>query len=227
MAIDQDFIDEYVKLIIMQYSDSPNAVAEIELIMSTWSKVYDFFNSFFDEFDLDQAYGDRLDIIGKIVGVSRIVPDGIAKKYFGFSGVANALTFGEGAFFDLFRDSIYTDTQLNDAQYLFFIRSKISKNVTSAYMVSDDRVSLQETIQFLFSNSAFVVDNQDMSISIYIEESFGSEDLLLLQQLDLIPKPQGVGIKFISTYSAEGTFGFSQNPNAVGFGTGKFASLIL
>ena len=84
MAIDQDFIDEYVALLIMQYSDSPNAVAEIELLMRTWSKVYDFFISFFDEFDLDQAYGDRLDIIGKLVGVSRIVTDGIEKKYFGF-----------------------------------------------------------------------------------------------------------------------------------------------
>lgn len=227
MAIDQDFIEQYRELLIMQYSGLENAVAEVDLLMGTWSKVYDLFNSFFTEFDLDLAYGDRLDIIGKIVGVSRIVPEGIAKEYFGFSGISNALTFGEGAFFDLFRDSIYSPTQLNDDQYRFFIRSKISKNVTASYLTSDDRISLQETIQFLFSNAAFIVDNLDMSLTIYIDENFSSQDLLLLDQLDLIPKPQGVRYKFISTYSGDGTFGFSNNPEAKGFGAGRFAKLII
>lgn len=226
MAIDQDFIDQYRDLLIIQYSDKARAVAEVELLASTWSKIFDFFNAFFTEFDLDNAYGDRLDIIGKIVGVSRIVPEGVAKKYFGFSGITNALTFGEGKLFDLFRDSLYTSTQLNDEQYQFFIRAKIAKNITSAYLTSDDRVSLQDTVQFLFKNAAFVVDNKDMSLTIYVDEAFRAEDLLLLEQLNLIPKPQGVGYKFIVEYSLDGTFGFSENPNAETFGEGKFASLL-
>lgn len=226
MAIDQDFIDQYKDLLIIQYSDKEKAIAEIELLSGTWSKVFDFFNSFFDEFDLDQAYGHRLDLIGKIVGVNRIVPEGVVKKYFGFSGIANALTFGEGSLFDLFRDSIYTETQLNDEQYRFFIRAKIAKNITSAYMVSDDRVSLQDTIQVLFSNAAFVTDNKDMTLTIYVDETFRSEDLLLLNQLDLIPTPQGVGYKFVMSYAVDGTFGFSSNPNAKTFGDGKFAKLL-
>jgi hypothetical protein len=227
MAEDQDFIDQYKELLIIQYSDRPNAVAEVELLMGTWSKVYDFFNNFMNEFDIDQAYGDRLDIIGKIVGVSRIVPEGVVKKYFSFSGNPNGLTFGEGAFFDIFTDSIYSSTQLNDAQYRFFIRSKIAKNITSAYISNDERVSLQETIQFLFNNAAFVVDNFDMSLTIYVDELYSADDLVLIEALDLIPKPQGVRYKFIVSYSVEGTFGFANNPNAKGFGAGKFASIIV
>ena len=227
MPIDQDFIDQYKNLLILQYSDLEKAVAEIELQSSTWSKVFDLLNSFFDEFDLDQAFGDRLDIIGRIVGVPRIVPDGLLKKYFGFPDNPESLTFGKGKFFDLFKDSIYTDTELNDTQYRFFIRSKISKNITSAYMVNDDRISLQETIQFLFSGLAFVTDGQDMTLDLYVDVSFPVENLLILTALDLLPKPQGVRYDQFFSYSVDGTFGFSSNPNAVGFGAGIFAKIII
>lgn len=227
MAFDQDFIDQYRELLIIQYSDKPKAVAEIDLLTGTWSKVFDFFNAFFTEFDLDQAFGDRLDKIGKIVGVSRIVPEGIVKRYFGFSGVANALPFGEAPMFDFLNDSLYSSTELNDNQFRFFIRAKITKNITSAYMANDERQSLQESIQFLFKNQAFIVDNKDMTLTVFVSQAFPEEDLLLLQALDLIPSPQGVGIKFVVSIGIDGTFGFSENPNAKTFGEGGFASLII
>lgn len=226
MAVDQDFIDQYLELLIIQYSDRPNAIAEIELLTGTWSTVFDFFNAFFAEFDLDLAYGDRLDKIGKLVGVTRIVEEGLVKKYFGFEGITNALTFGAGPFFSIVNDSGFTSTELNDTQFRFFIRSKISKNISSAYMVNDDRRSLQQAIQFLFKNRAFVVDDKDMSLTIYVDESFPAEDLTLIQALDLIPRPQGVRIKNIISYEFGNTFGFANNPNAKGFGAGKFARVI-
>ena len=226
MAIDQGFIDQYRELLIIQYSDRPKAVAEIDLLMGSWSKTFDFFNAFFEEFDLDSANGDRLDKIGKLVGVNRVVPEGLAKKYFGFSGNPNAVTFGAGPFFSIINDSGFTSTQLNDTQFRFFIRAKISKNISSAYMVNDDRQSLQQAVQFLFKNQAYLTDNKDMTLTLYVDESFPPEDLTLLQALDLIPTPQGVGIKNIVSYSTDNTFGFANNPNAVGFGQGKFARII-
>ena len=225
MTIDQNFIEQYRELLILQYSDKEKAVAEIDLLSGTWSKVFTFFNAFFTEFDLDTASGDRLDKIGKIVGAPRVVQDGLAKKYFGFEGITNALTFGAGPFFSIINDSGFTSTELNDTQYRFFIRSKIAKNITSAFMTSDERQSLQETIQFLFKNRAFVTDNKDMTLTLYVDESFPVEDLTLLQALDLIPKPQGVGIKNIVSFAFDETFGFANNPNAKGFGLGKFARI--
>jgi hypothetical protein len=93
-------------------------------------------------------------------------------------------------------------------------------------MVNDDRQSLQQAIQFLFKNRAFAVDNKDMSLTVYVDESFPAEDLVLILALDLIPKPQGVRIKNIVGYVTGETFGFANNPNAVGFGQGKFARII-
>lgn len=226
MAIDREFIEEYKQLLILQYSDSPNAVAEIELLMSTWSRVFDFLNNFVDEFDIDQAYGDRLDKIGAIVGINRIVPESVLKQYFGFASNPNAKTFGEGPLLNLLTDSVYTDTQLNDTQYRFFIKSKIAKNITSAYSVSDDRVSLLDTINFMFNGGAYVIDNQDMSLTLYIDFIYSVADINVYLGLDLLPKPQGVRYKNFIHYDSDNTFGFASNPNAKGFGAGKFAVLL-
>jgi len=226
--IDTEFIDYYKKLLIFQYQDQPNAVAEITARLSSIEKTFSWLNSFSDEFDLDQAYGHRLDIIGRIVGVNRIVDNIIPKEYFGWDdGIApNPQTFGAGKLFDLIKDTGYSPTELDDSQFRFFIRAKIAKNVTSAFLTSDERVTLQETILYLFESKAYVVDNFDMSLTIYIDESFDMNKITLLTNQNLIPKPQGVQYKdFVVTYAAEGTFGFSENPNAESFGMGKFAEL--
>ena len=222
-----DYTDAYRDLIILQYWDKPKARAEIELLASEGEQLYDFFRRFETEFDLDQAYGDRLDLIGKIVGVSRIVEDGVAKNYFGFDGTPNARTFGQAPLFDLFNDTGFTNTELDDSQMRFFIRAKIAKNTTSAYMVSNERESLQDVIQVLFRSHAFVVDNQNMTLTLFVNGIFPAEDLLLLKAQDLIPSPQGVGYKFIIRYSEGNTFGFAGNPRSKTFGQGRFAQLVI
>lgn len=224
-----DYTETYRDLIILQYWDKPKARGEIELLASEGEFIYDFFRRFETEFDIDQAYGHRLDLIGKIVGVSRIVENGIAKKFFAFAGTPNGRTFGQGPMFHLFNDTGFTDTELNDNQMRFFIRAKVAKNIASAFMVSDDRISLQDTIQVLFRSKAFVVDNYNMTLTLYIDDTFPQEDILLLQAQDLIPNPQGVGYRFIIQYSEEGTFAFAGNPNtqAKTFGQGKFARLVV
>jgi hypothetical protein len=75
--MDQEFIDQYTMLLIKQYWEKPKARAEIELLSGTWSDLFQFFESWNDEFDLDSATGDRLDKIGSIVGIGRTA-DGIA-----------------------------------------------------------------------------------------------------------------------------------------------------
>ncbi|WP_373033346.1 DUF2612 domain-containing protein [Sulfurovum sp.] len=228
MAIDDDFVAQYSKRLILQYSDKPKAIGEIAARLESISNTYSFIDSFSDEFDLDQAYGHRLDIIGKIVGISRIVRNAIPKAYFGWDDgiVPDPKTFSEGALFDLFYDAGYTSTQLDDNQMRTFIRAKISKNIASAYLANDERVTLQQSIMFLFDSKAYVVDNYDMSLTIYLDAEYDLDNLILLNSQDLIPKPQGVTYKGYVVVFDENTFGFAENPNAETFGMGKFAELL-
>ena len=219
--------ESYLDLVALQYFRQPNARAEVTLFTSEIQRIFDFINQWIVEFDLDFATGDRLDKIGKIVGISRFIDNIIPKEYFSFSTNPNGRTFGQGPFIRLF-DSAFTTTELDDNQYRFFIRARIAKNVASAFLVTDDFNSLQDTIQFLFRSRAYVVDNYDMTLTLFLDFDFPEEDLRILLQEDLIPRPQGVRYNIVLTYFEDGTFSFAGNadsPFARTFGEGRFARL--
>ena len=140
---------------------------------------------------------------------------------------ANSLSFDRGTFFDKFTDVGYADTELSDIQMRNLIRAKIAKNITSPYMVADERISLQDVINSAFNGAAYVVDNYDMSLTLYVDEIVSLDDLILINNLNLLPSPQGVGYKKIISYSNETTFGFKDNPHAKSFGEGVLANKII
>lgn len=97
-----------------------------------------------------------------------------------------------------------------DDDYRFFIRIKIAQNTGSAFMVSDDRSSIQDVIQFAFDGLAYVLDRKDMTLVMYIEDTFSISRLLTLIDLKLLPKPQGVRYLIIMYATADLPFGFSE-----------------
>lgn len=216
--------DEYENLLIVQYSDKPKASAMISAIVSRFKNISDVIEEFESAFDLDSAIGSQLDIIGKIVGISRNVEGVIPKIFFGFDGNVNARGFGLAPFYTT-DQAQYTDTQLSDSDYRFFIRIKIAKNHVKATMSDDNGSNLNAVILSMFEGYAYMVDNKDMTVTIYIENSPKSYLLPYAISLDLIPLPQAVEVKYISIVARK-TFGFSNNPNAFGFSSGSFARIL-
>lgn len=178
------FESEYRDLLIKQYWDKPNAKAEVAVLIDSWKKVFDFLGAFPAAFDVDEATGDRLDIIGRVVGIRRTSP---------FVPV------------------------LSDADYRFYIKVKIAKNTGSAFLVSDSRITVQEVIQTAFSGDAYVSDNKNMTLTLYVAPSVDLARIQAIQALGLIPKPQGVRYSIIIQAAPGETFGFSSNPNSKTF----------
>ena len=234
------FVEEYLKLIIKQYFNQPRASAEMELKVKQYETLYNIIAQFTEEFDIDQATGDRLDKIGKIVGVNRSVNSVVDKIAFGFADNPNARGFADkdnnlvvsAPFFDRFTPE-YTPLQLDDATYRQIIKVKISVNNTSAYLVSDDRISIQEVIQQAFEGQAWVVDNYNMTLTLYLTPTFEEQRLRLITELNLLPKPQAVGYNVIINAEVNETFGFDDNQYALSFGdkfgsrTGYFANKVI
>lgn len=218
-----DFIQDYLNLLIYQYRNKPNAEAEITSIIGHFEDIYDLYNSFEAEFNLDTATGKQLDIIGRIVGLNRSVPLVVAKKYFGFINKnSTSYSFGKAPFLNG-NEETYTDLQLNDFDFRFFLRAKIAKNFANS-----DILSINEIVGFLFNDEAFVTDNEDMTLNLYIEESVDVERVRIIQQLDLLPKPQGVRYNTFRQYTEGRTFGFiNKNSESRKFGEGKFAKGII
>jgi len=218
------FESDYVNLLIKQYWEKPKANAEIEFKAGVWRKTFEWIDSFSEEFDLDNATGDRLDIIGRIVGIKRIVPFVVAKNAFGFSENSNARGFDDkfnplvdrAPFHDKF-ERTYTSLQLDDLAYRLFIRAKISRNTGSPYLVDERGLSVQQSVNTLFNGAAYVIDQKDMTLILYVSPLFNFERLLAIIRLNLLPKPQGVRYKIITQAGPGETFGFADNTNSLPF----------
>jgi hypothetical protein len=235
-----DFVNDYALLLIKQYFSKPNARAEIETIAENFERPYNIMRQFPDALDVDLAIGDALDKVGKIVGVPRNVPLVIGKIAFGFDdNPTKARGFDDkfgpaisAPFYDKFTPP-YTDQQLNDFDYRFIIKAKIAVNNTSAFIDSDERISIQDVIQRAFNGQAFVVDKKNMSLWLYITPAIDLDRLRLITALKLLPKPQGVRYDLIVQAAPALTFGFDDNPLALGFGdtfgnkTGYFANKVI
>ena len=216
------FDSEYVNLLIKQYWEKPKAAAEIEMMAGTWRKTFEWIDSFSDEFDLDNATGDRLDIIGRIVGIGRNILYSIPKIAFGFDENPNSRGFDDlfsplddrAPFQDLF-ESASTELALDDNAYRQFIRAKISKNVGGPYLADDQGLSIQSAISVLFDGAAYVLDKKDMTLTLYVSPQYNLDNLLTILRLDLLPKPQGVRYAVIVQAGPGETFGFADNVNSL------------
>ena len=66
--------EDYVKLLTSQYQMAENFKAWLRYNIEMGKDIMDVANSMNDQFDVDFALGDQLDIIGQIVGISRTLP---------------------------------------------------------------------------------------------------------------------------------------------------------
>jgi hypothetical protein len=194
-ATDPEYTEEYTRLLIRQYYEKTKAKAEISHEANQFSKVYTVMRALYDLDPFD---------VDTAQGV--------------FLNIIGKIVFGYDA-----RASI-TGTSLTDEEYRFFIKLKIAKNTASAFMVSDDYVTIQDVIQQAFTGAAFVTDSRDMALNLYIDETVDTAFLSTVDALDLLPSGMGVRYRSYNQYTVDGTFGFEDNPQALTWDD-KFASV--
>jgi len=86
MASNTDIIQSYVDLLILQYKGMPKAEATIQAFLKTLC-IFELIDGIEDGYDIETAEGVQLDILGKYIGVSRIITGiSFTRKYFGFMG---------------------------------------------------------------------------------------------------------------------------------------------
>lgn len=84
--MNDDIINRYTLMLIKQYWEKPKAKSEIQAMLRHWQIIADFIRNP-DNFDLDQVTGYRLDVIGRIIGLARSVPEVIAKIFLVLTGI--------------------------------------------------------------------------------------------------------------------------------------------
>lgn len=207
--------------IATQYKASEKFRAYIRALMAQSQELEGVFTAIAESRDIDLATGDQLDIIGEIVGVSRLVNGVIVVPFFGFEGVLLAQPFGEegnlwvgGRFYEEGEETTGTSV-LADPEYRLLIRAKIVRNHSKG--TCED---IMNALTYLFDGapSGIVDDIGGMAIDIGIGRPLTNIEYALITELDILPRPAGVRINRIINYASGAVFGFEGQPGVLGFG---------
>ena len=206
-------ISDYTGLITTEHSDKPKFMAMIEAVVQPMVDALNASQGLPADFDLDQAIGAQLDIVGLWVGISRNVNAPLSGVYFSLDIVG--LGFDQGAWKGPF-DPDTGIISLDDETYRTLIRAKIGANRWDGTLGQSKQI-----LDLIFSGDThvFIEDRQDMSILLGISGEIPSAVFLALLTGGYIPiKPEGVrmAVYVVTSVSGAPIFGLDMNNEYVG-----------
>lgn len=205
--------------IIWQYRTKPKALGTIRAIYTETDNTFKNVVQVADILNIDDATGYALDLVGRHVGVSRILPTVIAKEYFGWLKDKTALSFGIGEFYR-HGDALHASVVLNDSDYRFFIKARITKNYQNGEISN-----IVKSIKFIIGERGNIIDAQDMTMNVLVNgDQLNSLTLYAISKLDILARPVGVMYQYLVLMNNE-PFGFMHDKHSYGFNSGKFVRL--
>lgn len=186
---------------ISQYANGPTLDRLISDFDGYINPSADFekFQSFAWDIRTAQAWG--LDILGRIVGVSRILKVPYSGKYFGFNE-AGGQPFGQYPFYTENPSQNYA---LSDDAYRKLILLKAALNIND---VSTPSINSMLSKLFAGRGRCYVNDLGNMQIRYTFEFAIEPYELSILTQSGALPRPAGVGTTILTTNTPY--FGFSE-----------------
>lgn len=226
-------MSKYTDRITNYHRGKPLFVEHVDLSTRPLSDISDAMYGLISAFDIDEAIGVQLDALGEWIGRSRIVSQPISGVYFSFDTAG--LGWDQGVWQGPYDpDAGYTS--LSDDTYRIILKAKIAINNWDGQ--NDSLPSILETALEGSGLKMQIVDNQDMTISVWVfpEVDISQVSLELLaaiRQGYLTVKAAGVWAGDIQTPSIEtpsvGTrfFGFDMdNEYIAGFDDGAWETTL-
>lgn len=175
--------------IYAQYRTKPKAVAWYNITRNLAARLGDAAQAVRVMYEIDTAEGEQLDILGRIVVISRNFIQPVAMTPPQFASAANSPgEFGDetAMFSTLSSDS---DEQMTDDLYRLIIKSKIIKNNSDA-----TTESILYGMNFLLPNAEVlrITDGEDMSFTVEFYGNISPLERYAVLNAQLVPKPQGV-----------------------------------
>jgi hypothetical protein len=180
---------DYNQTVISQYANSPTLLRMIENMAECIDMTADR-DAFYDMvFNVETAQGAGLDIWGRIVGVSRVIPTGGEDIEFGFAeaGSLSATGFGQGDFYD--GQSVTSNVALSDDAFRLLIMAKIMSNITDCSIPS---INMIMSALFPGRGDCHVQDNLNMTLTYIFTFATTPVEKAVIQGSGVLPKPTGV-----------------------------------
>lgn len=211
------FYQEYSHdLIVNQLRDSQNYVEVIRLLAEDFDEASDIYEYIAKNINIMKAKGVWLDLIGDIVGVSRVFDKQIQPTYFGFSDQENVTGFGQARFREP-NDKTTASSILNDDDYRVVIIGQIARNYGD---VSEVGVATS-VLNMTQADQVLIYQGSPAEFNIYIIGPVSDNIKSILNGSDIIPRAAGVKVNLF--FSGDGNiFGFADQPGMKGFDVGHF-----
>ena len=215
-------LSDYLALITTEHSGKPKYMAMLQAVLGPMVEALNVSQELPADFDLDQAIGAQLDIVGLWVGIGRRVKTPLVGVYFSLD-IPN-LGFDLGVWKGPF-DPDSGIVELDDETYRTLIRAKIGANHWDGTLGQS-----KEILDLVFNDgtNVFIQDNQDMSMTIGVSGVMPSAISLALLTGGYIPiKPEGVRVDYYIVTSVDGPlFGFDvSNEYISGFDQGSWGTV--
>lgn len=204
------------ELIENQLRESPNYIEVIRLLAEDFDAANDIYDYIAKNINIMNAKGVWLDLIGDIVGVSRVFDKEIQPTYFGFSDQTNITGFGHARFREP-NDKTTSSSILNDDDYRVVIIGQIARNYGD---VSEVGVATS-VLNMTQADQVLVYQGEPAEFNIYIIGLVSDNIKAILNGSDIIPRAAGVKVNLF--FSGDGNiFGFADQPGMKGFDVGHF-----
>lgn len=177
--------------VISQYANSPTILRLVDLY-NDWMDQTEYFIQFYRNiWNIATAKGFGLDILGKIVGISRRVTVISPQEYFGYNEGGDYQPFDQAPFYN---GPVTGDTiALTDDAYRVLIMVKAMANIASTAAPT-----LNQLLTRLFAGRGrcYVVDLGGMAMKYVFEFALTAVELSILINSNALPSPVGVKVTF-------------------------------
>ncbi len=210
----------YLELITSWHRGRPRFESVIDKSTEPYRLLQTFLGHMPQDFDLDEAIGNQLDVVGEWVGRSRFIKIPIPNIFFAFDDPVRG--FDKGIWFGIY-DFQWGIERLDDETYRQLLYAKIAANNWDGRVETAD-----EALRNIFTDpetKLYIEDKLDGSMVFGLAQKIPSVLMLMLFSAGYIPlKPAGVIVYYIVT-SVNNTpvFGFDvTNENIAGFDEGSW-----
>ena len=186
---------DYWNTIISQYANSPRIT---QIIANFWQYVdqqtITNIDNFFDfMWNVETAQGYGLDVWGRVVGISRVVPIQQSLQYLQFEESTNPGTFGQFPFYA--GVLISNNFILADDAFRLLIMAKAATNITDGSIKSINQLLLN---LFPGRGNVFVIDGLNMTMTYQFNFHLSDAELVIVNSPDALPHPTGVAVSVVS-----------------------------
>lgn len=208
---------DYTQYITGNHADKPKFVKTIQVSTEPSSETQELLRNTISKHFFDVAEGAQLDTVGVWIGFNRYVKVPLKDTFFSWDTID--INGWDGGVWGGDYGSDFSYVKLDDDSYRMLLNMKIATNrwkgnLPDGYQIWDE----------LFGSECFIfiLDNQDMSIVLYIAGDVPSPIIRLIQGGIMPFKPESVRVKcYMINTSGEPAFGFDvDNEYIAGWGKG-------